>query len=134
MSLARFAGPSRLEVAGHAALIADALQSYASGFGIILGAGLIHHEERLRPMVVAAATKEFGAARLDALPNVREIVRAALQTTDPPDWFSDIVAFSIPPPQPQLAPGDQITNPNIGTVGCRVTWNGGSGFLTAGHV
>jgi hypothetical protein len=138
MSLSEFAGrgDGETELAARAALIGSALQSGGLGaLEIVLGAGLVWAGERLRPMVIV--TQEcvgFG----DGLRPLREvepawnIVRDALGSG--PAWLDDTYAFVMPSPEPHLQPGDPITSPPIGTVGCRVSWSGGSGFLTAGHV
>jgi len=87
-------------------------------------------------VVVVAATEQMslGIRNLNEIPSIQEIVRAALGLPEGSDWLSNIAAFVILPPVPQVAAGDQISSPNIGTVGCQVKWTGGNGFLTAGHV
>jgi hypothetical protein len=85
-------------------------------------------------MVVVAEAKDAALQirKLSDHPEIDNIVREALR--DSPDWLSDVGIIVITPPEPQIAPGDPISSPNIGTVGCRVSWTGGYGFLTAGHV
>src|SRR5262249_3716421 len=51
-----------------------------------------------------------------------------------PDWLRESRLFGVEEPVPQLASGDVITCPNSGSAGCNVSWSGGRGFLTAGHV
>jgi hypothetical protein len=136
MSLAEFSGPDQLEVAGLAALIGSAL--YGRGLpalATVLGSGLVRHSDQLLPVVIVAAEAvrmEPGLRGLHDVPAAREIVAATLGSA--PEWLFRVLAFVVTTPEPQAAPGDAITSPRIGTVGCQAAWNSGTGFLTAGHV
>jgi hypothetical protein len=137
MSLAEFAGPEQVEVAAHAALIGAALMSRGLPvLEVAPGVGLLVVGRRIRPFVFVASEKvraEPAELRsLEEFPEAWEIVRAALGVE--PDWLSDTVGFALPSPEPHLSASDPITSPAIGTVGASVSWQRGSGFLTAGHV
>lgn len=57
----------------------------------------------------------------------------SLFTVTPP-WLDRIWVWLLPPVLPLTAPGRAIAQSDSGSSGFRVTWNGRTGFLTAGHV
>ena len=137
MSLAEFAGPDRLDIAGRAALVAAALRSRGvPALRIVFGAGLWGKPGTLpQPVVLVDPSKvglPVGQYLLPNVPVAFDVIRNALGITPP--WLSEIHALVRPTPLPQAQVGDQISLPTPGRVGCRASWNGGSGFLTAGHV
>ena len=133
MSLLEFA-EGNIQLAGRAALIGSLFQSIGGRFVFpVSGVGLISHEGAIRPMI---ALQYFS----DQTPN---IVRPINEIPDfygvyeqilGPELLTEVYALMLAPPEPFAASGDAITSPNSGRVGCAVSWNGGSGFLTAGHV
>jgi hypothetical protein len=135
VSLAEFAGPDRLETAAHATLIGSSLQSVLQNRRLLLGSGLGIFQEELRPIVVVARERvkhREGWYALTELEDAWGTVVTALGAE--PEWLRWTGAVVIPSPEPHVGAGQPISSPNIGTVGCQVSWNGGSGFLTAGHV
>ena len=136
MNLATFAGPENFEVAAHAALLSDAVLN-GHGHGIVVGAGVaIAMGKRLRPILLA--NRKFGSRKegwhdIAALEDVAGVVNQSFGD-NLPEWWRSIAVLCLDPPEPQFAPGDRVTRPNIGTIGCRVVWGASSGFLTAGHV
>ena len=141
MSLAEFAGPERVDIAARAALVASALQGRGPGaLEVVFSAGLMVEAEfeyrmQLMAMVTSKRVEQApGRYFLPQVPTAMRIVVAALGLAEPPGWLHEIRALVMPPPEPQLAPGDPITHPTPGRVGCGASWNGGSGFITAGHV
>jgi hypothetical protein len=50
------------------------------------------------------------------------------------EWLRSVAVLSVPTPEPNLAPGDQIAASLSGLAGAPVTWSGKRGLLTAGHV
>ncbi len=68
--------------------------------------------------------------RLSRLPIFRGI-QAALPNTD---WLIQLEAFGVYEPEFQLASGNTISASTHGSAGCALSWIGGHGFATAGHV
>lgn len=139
MSLADFAGPERLHIAAYGALIADALQSRGlSAMRLIFGAGLGQSPELgdgLRPVVLVSAEDadhEAGLFRLTEVKSAWNTLSGALQSE--PEWLNEVGAFIAPFPEVHGTPGDNISIPAVGRMGCGVSWNGGNGFVTAGHI
>jgi hypothetical protein len=134
---ARLAGSSSLREADDASVLAAALvASSPDGLALTPGAGLIWLHNKLKIVVLADAKRTGLQAGvpvpLNQSPIISNVVTGALRRT--PDWFFGISVLPIHPPERQITPGGQITGPSIGTIGTQATWNGGSGFLTAGHV
>jgi hypothetical protein len=49
-------------------------------------------------------------------------------------WTSDVVVAPVSPMRPQADPGDPVQTSKTGQLGAPVSWGGGKGYLTAGHV
>ena len=139
MSLWDFASdPPSYEEADWAATIATAILAASSRVELAMtpSVGLMHQPSGLAPTVLAdfkwlAIPSGQTRALLEVSP-LRLRLGQLLGGERP--WFGKVMVFAVTPPEGQLSPGDDITKPAGGKVGCQVTWNAGSGFLTAGHV
>jgi hypothetical protein len=139
MSLAEFAGPEQVDLAARAALVATSLQGRGrEALEVVFSAGLMVEPVRGMQVMVMVASgmveQPPGRYLLPEVPRAMQVVAAALGLPAAPGWVNEIRTLVMPPPEPQLAPGDPITNPTPGRVGCGASWTGGNGFLTAGHV
>ncbi len=141
MGLAQFAGRERLDIAARAALLAGALQSSGSAaMEVIFGAGLIALDDSSIPQLVPVALVNSekvdhprGQTSLSEVGQALQIANNALGL-DANSWLEGVRAWVMLPPSLRLSPGDRISSPAIGKIGCAASWTGGSGFLTAGHV
>jgi hypothetical protein len=135
---ARAAGVESLEIADRASRLAQAIPAFREGASLELfpGAGLVGLADGLALFLFADAKRTGltpGSIQgFDEVPAAVEIVTAALGGR--PEWASGIRVLGNTTPEPQIASGDAIVATNPGTAGVAVTWNSGSGFLTAGHV
>lgn len=137
MSLSEFAGPERLDIAARAALISDSVLSGGPGaLSVILGAGLaVSPGFDLRPIIVVDRNRvdlEQGWRDLHEVDEALKSVVVALGGE--PAWLRQVRVLVLDPPEPHVGPSDRITSPKQGTIGCKASWTGGTGFLTAGHV
>jgi hypothetical protein len=133
MSLLEFAD-GNIEIAGQAALIGSLLQSFGGQSVLpVSGVGLVAHEGQIRPMIALDYFSDETTHIIRPMSEITEfsdIFRPILG----PDLVSRIYVLFVAPPEPFIAPGDNISSPNPGRVGCAAYWHSGSGFLTAGHV
>jgi hypothetical protein len=141
MSLYEFAGNENAAIAERAAMLSVALLTNAGALGTYPAAGLIlpdYAPKQLMPFVVKrlsdTATEDVGRQR--PLSEVEaDYARIRDLLGGEPEWLKGVVLWLLPDPDPQLALGSDILHGlNQGTRGFDVTWTGGSGFLTAGHV
>ncbi|HEY2135520.1 MAG TPA: hypothetical protein VGH49_06505 [Xanthobacteraceae bacterium] len=109
-----------------------------SGTRQIFGAGLVVRDGVLHPVMLAQFAKivpddfrpqieQFGSAG-----DLYDIVANALGAR--PEWMNAFYVYRCAPPIMLQQPGDPITNPLPGTIGCGVKWAKKFGFMTAGHV
>jgi hypothetical protein len=139
---ARLAGPESLLAADRAATLATALLTDATDNELALtpGAGLIFYRSRLAPVILAntASLKNVdpgGVFSLMELPREHPIRQRVTRVMgEDRGWFSEVLLRAVTPPTGQLAPGDDITSPALGKIGCQLSWSTGQGFMTAGHV
>jgi hypothetical protein len=142
MSLYEFAGPDHRDIAHNAAVLCTALLT--RGFPLMHwfpAAGLLAPDgdpDDLMIFVVKrpwAEGPELGSRHL-----LREVDEESLYVLSNaigefPDWLGEVLAWTLPAPDPQVAMGGDILHGVMrGTRGFDVSWNGGAGFLTAGHV
>jgi hypothetical protein len=135
---AREAGSESLEIADRASRLVEALPAFREGATLELfpGAGLVGLADGLALFMFADA-KRTGLTpgsilTFDEVPAAVEIVSAAFGGR--PEWASGIRVLGNTTPEAQIAAGDAIAATNPGTAGVAVSWNSGTGFLTAGHV
>lgn len=136
---ARLGGSEDLQEAAWALLLSNALLASVRDdtFALTPGAGLIWHQSRLHPVILAdwtrgAQVSPGAVVQLGSAPAIAARVNQVLRAS--PIWLKNVLVFGMKPAEFQLAPGDGITSPNVGRVGCQVSWSTGSGFVTAGHV
>ncbi len=132
--------------AARAALLAEALFEGPTGANRtapfaweykICGVGLFaRNETNVVPALFVETTGPV--SQLSAL-NWNDVAEAnaALTAVFGPNlnWLGEVVAVQVPPTLAHTAPGDSIiVLANTGLLGSAVTWAGGQGYLTAGHV
>ncbi|MEM6276007.1 MAG: hypothetical protein AAF714_03595 [Pseudomonadota bacterium] len=140
MSLYSFAGPEQLEVAERAGLLFAELFSDSVGAAHYRSAGLLRvhpNDTVLTPFIAKnpwlGGPSVGSKVPLKDVPPIMEDISLILR--DVPAWLVDAVLWVLPDPEPQVAIGSHIHHgTKQGTRGVGVSWSGGHGFLTAGHV
>jgi hypothetical protein len=133
----RLGGAGRLDEAARAMLLAGALlrveASALAGTGIF-GVGIIRYPGANTLQIAIISNFEPGSPPrpLAGVSSVRSVVEEAL-TTRPP-WLLQTFVLGVTTPEFEAKPGDAISGPISGTIGCKVSWGTSTGFLTAGHV
>jgi|SRR5215469_2487765 len=114
-------------------------------FGVffgIFGVGLIYREDQKRVVAVVIMDASDVPAAFPQVVELATVPRAknALATlfggsADMEAMFTaDVFAVGVPTPELQVATGDMIMAPNVGTCGSSARWANSQGILTAGHV
>lgn len=140
MSLLSFLGTNSEQLAQRVSLVHIALLDYNSAknacLETIFGAGVCYLKGKgLVPLLLISKDKtslRAGFHNIREDPNVFSEVKRAVGGNS--DWVHDIFIRVLPPPEIQAQVGDRIASASFGTAGAGVTWQNGSGFLTAGHV
>lgn len=152
MSLLAFAGPNYELQAQRAGLLSSAL--LASGRPLIEkvnAAGLLSlpHSHNYRPPWMRQIRQPqdlvvFLAANSDLLPlepksllpisETPIVAPIAQMLGESPEWLKEVFVWAIPSPIPQVNRGAGIVQSQTGTAGFAISWNGGHGYVTAGHV
>jgi hypothetical protein len=136
-----------VEQAQRAFVLTEAIARSPARYGFPLGVGFVRYDARLSPLLyihqrIARELSGFRSKEPVALLPLREPEFAFIQGAIGEDFgerahnpFDDLLVFVAAPPVAQASPGDcLVTSTTIGTLGSPVAWNGGYGFLTAGHV
>ena len=141
------ARPPAFDTAAHTTLLADVLLM-GSRHGLtanevprrtpfgwqygVCGVGAIASETQLVPALFMVTVPPGEVTSLSTQTPIATVVTELLGNAPP--WLVNVQIVGVTPPQPQSAPGDGVSAPGLGTVGCNVRWGGKVGFLTAGHV
>lgn len=140
MSLYHFAGPEQRELAERAGILFAELVVDGVAAAHYRAAGLTRAkqtDEFLTPFIAKnpwPEGPEIGSKiPLSDLPEIMEDI--ALVLRDVPPWLANVLLWTLPDPEPQVALGSHVYHGfNRGTRGFDVSWSGGAGFITAGHV
>jgi hypothetical protein len=123
------------------------LASFFGGFAEAFGVCMLM-EEQLVPPPLASDLAYEGDSDMMVMPVVRAVaLREVAAASDPMgqlfgerinspelEWLNSVAVLAVPAPAPNFSPGDKIYATQQGLAGTPVSWSGGHGFLTAGHV